>query len=285
MLGIEVRAIHILYAFTLFWLTIAAIQDLRKREVENWINFSLIIFALAFRLFYSVFSSNFSFFVFGLLGFVLFFVLANIFYYSRVFAGGDAKLLMALGSILPFYSDFVSNLVLMFYFVFLFLIIGSFYGLVYSLVLVMKNKRRFLDEFRKQTKERKSIFYVSLIFVFISLILALLSDFSLVLFPLIFLLFPFLFIYAKSVEEVCMVKAVRVRELREGDWLYSEIRAGRKRIKPDWQGISKRELSLIKKHCSGRKKILIKQGLPFIPVFLISFILFFVLLGERFLLI
>ena len=73
------------------WIVFASVQDLKSREVANWLNFSLIIFALGFRFFYSLFNNNFNFLYQGLIGLGIFFVLGNLFYYGRMFAGGDAK--------------------------------------------------------------------------------------------------------------------------------------------------------------------------------------------------
>ena len=48
-----------------------------------------------------VFTDSFNFFYQGLIGLGIFFVLGNAFYYGRFFAGGDAKLMISLGAILP----------------------------------------------------------------------------------------------------------------------------------------------------------------------------------------
>jgi preflagellin peptidase FlaK len=112
------------------WLVIASLQDIKKREVPNWLNFSLIAFALAYRAFYSIVNQDSLFFLYGLLGFLVFLVLAYAFYYGKVFGGGDAKLFMAIGAILPFEKPnellFVSSC-----FVFLLLLVFVFWLWVY----------------------------------------------------------------------------------------------------------------------------------------------------------
>jgi Flp pilus assembly protein protease CpaA len=45
------------------WLVIASLQDIKKREVPNWLNFSLIIFALGYRAIYASINSDLMFFV------------------------------------------------------------------------------------------------------------------------------------------------------------------------------------------------------------------------------
>jgi ABC-type glycerol-3-phosphate transport system permease component len=83
------------------------------------------------------------------------------------------------------------------------------------------------------------------------------------------LVFPYLYIFVKSVENSCLTKMKSWKELSEGDWLVQSIKINKKMIKPSADGLSKEDINLIKK--SG-KKVLIKDGLPFVPVFLISLI-------------
>lgn len=255
----------------LIWLVIASIFDIRKREVPNWLSFSLIIFALGYRLFYSVINSNAMFFVYGLFGFSFFFILAYIFYYARVFAGGDAKLLMGLGVIIPFSYSLFSNLIIACFFIFLLLFVGSFYGLIYSFVLVFRNKKKFAKEFSKQFELRKTCVLIGLVFAILSSIFVIYSqDFVLLLLPLIIILFPLLFIYAKTVEESCMIISVPGKNVAVGDWLYEEVLVGKKKIKPYWEGLSEEDVKLLRKV----KKVKIKQGIPFVPGFLVAFLFF-----------
>ena len=66
-----------LLILALIWIIFASIQDLKKREVANWISFSLIIFALGFRFFYSFYSEDFNFFYQGLIGLGIFFIIGK----------------------------------------------------------------------------------------------------------------------------------------------------------------------------------------------------------------
>lgn len=252
------------------WILFASIQDLKSREVANWVNFSLIIFALGFRFFYCLFSEiNFNFFYQGLIGLGIFFILGNLFYYSRIFAGGDAKLMIALGTILPFSEYFLINLRIFIVFLIVFLFIGSFYGLFWGFALSIKNFKKFKKEFSKQFKKNKLIIYL---LSCLGICLAIFSFISplLIAFGVLFFLLPYFYFYAKAIEEVCMIKEVKVNKLTEGDWLYKNLKVGRKLIKANWDGLSKKDIQLIKKNY---KQIKIKQGIPFVPVFLISFLI------------
>ena len=95
---------YFLFGLAIVWIIFAVVQDLKKREVANWLNFSLIAFVLAYRAFYSALNDAWWFLGFGLIGFGAFFILANALYYGKVFAGGDAKMFMAIGAILPIES-------------------------------------------------------------------------------------------------------------------------------------------------------------------------------------
>ena len=109
---IFVSEIWFLIAIGIIWIVGAVVQDFRKLEVANWWSFSLIVIALAYRAFLSVESSNGWWFGWGVIGLIGGFVLANALYYGRVFAGGDAKLMIALGAILPFSEDLIQSTIL-----------------------------------------------------------------------------------------------------------------------------------------------------------------------------
>jgi len=258
----------IVLAFT--WLFFAAVYDLRKRIVPNWLSFSLIIFALGFRFFYSLFDENFLFFYQGLIGLGIFFVIGNVLYYGRIFAGGDAKLMIALGPILGFSESFFRNIELFFLFVILFLFIGGFYGLIWSVYLTFHNygvfKKAFIKEFNNNKK------FISVIMVF-ALFIMVLGFFEILIFYLGFLIFimPYFFIYAKTIDNVLLVKEVKTSKLEEGDWLYKNLKIGKKIIRATWSGLTKRQIKEIRREYKGIK---IKEGIPFAPVFLISFFVF-----------
>ena len=261
-----------LIGIALFWTLIASIEDIRKREVENWWTFSLIIFVLAFRAFLSIESWNYWYFAWGLIGLLGGFILANLFYYGRLFAGGDAKLLMALGTILPLSLNWMVNLQLLIVFLLAFLLAGSVYGMLYSLGMMLVHFSNFKKEFSKQFRV-----YCGLIIIVdsISLILMLLSIYfnfyiGVALFSIIFIA-PGLLLYAKTIEEACMIKLVDKNQLTIGDWLYQPLKIGTKKIMPDWEGLSEKQLGLIQNKFKG--KVYVKQGLPFVPAFLIAFIL------------
>ena len=260
-----------LVVLALVWITYASIQDLRMREVANWLNFSLIIFALGFRFFWSLFSeSGFGFFYQGLIGFGIFLILGNLFYYGRLFAGGDAKLMIALGTILPFSESFSFNLNIFVWFFGLFIFVGAIYGFLWSIVLAVRNYKGFKKEFVKLFNSNRkiilSLMIIGLILWFFGFV-----HFSLIYLGIFVFISPYFYLLAKSIDNCCMIVEVPVGKLREGDWLHEDLKlSGGKVIRKKWDGLNKDQIKLIRKKF---KKVKIKQGIAFVPVFLISFLI------------
>jgi Flp pilus assembly protein protease CpaA len=145
-----------LFVLALVYFIFATVQDVRFREVANWLSFSFIIFALVYRISYSVFAYDLNFLIQGLFGLCVFVLLGYGLYYGRFFAGGDAKLLMGLGLVLPVYDNFASNFQLFLLFIFLMLFVGAIYGLLFSFIIAIR--KNFGNEFLTQ----KDIFYFRL---------------------------------------------------------------------------------------------------------------------------
>jgi Flp pilus assembly protein protease CpaA len=262
-----------------FWMLIASIQDFKRREVENWWNFGMIIFVLAFRAFLSVERWNGMYFIWGLVGLAAGFLLSMGLYYLRLFAAGDAKLLMALMCILPMTLDWRINLALFaILFVFI-LLVGAIYGAVYSIVLVLMNCKSFAGEFVESFQKNIKVILILELGCLMALIgLLLLEIYLIASLIVLIMLVPFLIIYSKSIEESCMNELVDAKDLTIGDWLAKPVKLeSGKTIKPNWEGLSEEELSIIRKTCKNRQ-ILVKQGIPFVPVFLLAFLALLVLI-------
>lgn len=66
-----------------------------------------------------------------------------------------------------------------------------------------------------------------------------------------------------------MYRLIPVSKLTEGDWIAKNVYLNKKLITgPKDRGITKKQITLLKK--SKVKQVLIREGIPFVPVFLIS---------------
>lgn len=258
---------YFLFFLALIWLVYAAACDLRKKEIPNWISFSLIAFALAYRAFYSAFSGNLGFLLFGVIGFGVFFILAYGFYYARVFAGGDAKLLMALGTILPFESlnGLAINAI---GFLFALFFIGAIYNLIYAAGLACLNWKNYKKELANNIKHANKTWLMLFIILGAAAYLLIRGLIGFVM-GIMFFILPLLFVFTKALEKSCMIKLVSSDKLTEGDWLERDVRAGRNLIKKSVHGLSAEEVRALRK--TG-KKVWIKDGVPFAPAILIVWI-------------
>jgi len=253
----------------LFWLfgtgiVVAAMQDLKRREVDNWLNLFLLVSSLAFVFYGAILSGDLdTIFHVGFLLLVMFLIM-NLFYYGRVFAGGDAKLLFAM-TVFFLGVTFWDSIINVGVFALFLMVSGSVYGLAYSGVLWCLNWEKVNAEMRKLVSGNKWLIgdvLVSFVLMFLGLV-----EFVFFLLGCCLFVFPFLYVFAKGLENVSMVRSVSGSELREGDWLVKDVRVSGKVIRADWDGLSLEDIALLK----NRKKVLIKEGLPFVPAFVIAF--------------
>jgi len=271
-----------LLTIAFIWILGATVTDLKKREVPDWLSIALVA-----RMIYSLLEKDISFFLQGALFFAIFFALANLFYYARIFAGGDAKLLMGLGAILaappvlPFSqgTSAVISIPMPFVFILNLLIVGSLYGLLFTTVVAIKNRKRFFPEFVKKCGKVRIFFLpVAALVIVVAILTIFTKSYFLLPFAVLALLFPFIHSAIKALEEVGMVSLVHPKDLALGDWLAREVRAGGKVVKPTWEGLSKKELEFLQR---AKKKVLVKYGIPFVPAFLLT-LLATILLGNLF---
>lgn len=265
-----------LYVLGFAWLIFAVVQDLRTREIANWLTFSLIIFALGYRAIYSLLTSDNSFFLYGLIGVVVFMCCAYLLYYGRAFAGGDAKLLVGLGGIIPFESAAMYVRLGGGFLLALFLL-GAVYSLIYTVFIVAHSKVSFKRAFSVQYRKMWIMQAIALV-LGIGLFAWTFSSggwFSLVPAGAIVVL-PVLFAYLRTVEHTYMIHTVSYKDLTEGDWLVNDVRVRGKVIAKTVHGLTQQDIALLRK---ARKSVVIREGVPFSPAFLFAYsaMLFYVL--------
>jgi hypothetical protein len=240
------------------------LQDLKRREVDNWLNLFLMIGGIVFVFFGAILSRDFDvIFHFGVLLVVMFGVM-NLFYYGRVFAGGDAKLLVAMTAFF-IGASFYGSLVSIGIFLFFLMLSGSVYGLIYSGFLYYRNFNKVNLEMGRIVR---SFGIWHLAFGSVILIVLGFVNFVFLLSGILMFLFLGLYVFSKGLENVSMIREVLGSELREGDWLVDDVGVGEKVVRADWDGLSLEDIDLLKR----KKRVLIKEGLPFVPAFLIAFL-------------
>ncbi len=267
----------LLYSVAFLALVVASYTDLKTREVPDWLNYSVMAVGIGLRALFSVYYSDPSYIIAGLLGLGLFVAIGLAMFYTGQWGGGDSKMLMALGSLFGITLD--TNTFMLAFFVNL-LLAGAAYGLIYSIALALQNQNAFVKEYRQQISKYRNIHYIFIAMLAVVLILFFslqdpylrllvigMASFAVTLF--------IVWIFVKAVEKACMLSYVEPKILTEGDWVAQEVKYRGKIIAgPKDLGVSKEQIAFLSRLYRQKKikKVLLKQGIPFVPSFLIAFI-------------
>jgi len=260
---------NFLFFVYLIGVIIAVYQDVKRREIDNFLNLFLFFSGFAYFIFSTVGKTDS---ISMILAFCFFIVICAVLsfglYSARAFAGGDAKLLFALSPLFFQLSFLYSTFNLGLFIVLLFLS-GAVYGLVFSSFFLIRDFdriKKFLDiEFRKK------VYLITFCLIIIFFILGFFFR-AAFLFCILGIVFMILFALARAVDAVSMMKKIKSINLREGDWLMQDIHVNGKIIKKTWEGLSEKEINFIKKH---KKEVIIKDGLPYAFAFFIALVAYY----------
>lgn len=262
--------------FAAIGLFAASIFDIRSREIPDWLNFSMLTFGLGASLIFSISLSNYFIILFSVIGAAVGWLLGYLFYKANQWGGGDAKALIAIGSLMGF--NFQSSFPLFITFVINILVVGAFIGFFFTFVYAVHDRKMFRKNFKKllTTKKILRIRRVIIIVCFILLVSAIfvknpLSFFFVVFSATIFFLFYFV-MYTRVVEKTSMHKTIPMSKLTEGDWVLQDVKYGKRVLCKTKDCINKRQLELLQKY-KKNSSVVIKLGMPFLPSFFIAFIL------------
>lgn len=282
---------------------VGAIYDFRIREIPNWTNFFMLFFGVGGYLIISAANLTVWPFLYSMVTVLAFYGLAAIMYYSGQWGGGDAKMLIGFGALLPIYPAvllrwFNPNLSFWPFPVTIFLntiMIGGAIGLLTLFVLIFRNREKFVLELKVQTQRNKNwaraillVLVIPLLSFFLGSVMFFAAISAWILLALLF----FTFLAAKSVEKVSMTRRKKPVRLTEGDWLAEEVRISGKVIaRPSNTGLKASEIKkLIRLEQQGRlKRVAVKDGIPFAPSFLLGLLaslifgdLIFIIVGSFF---
>lgn len=246
---------------------IAMLQDLKRKEVDDWLNFVIYFFGFSFIIFYSIIYLEFSYLVNFILISIFLFFIANFFYYGRIFGGGDCKLLIALSAFFVV-SSFFDSIINVGIFILLLLLSGSVYGLFYIFYFYIRDFNSINLEISKDF--RVEFFYVIILLFFLSLLSYFLYSYFWILYFSFLFFIAIILIISTKIERVSMVKTISGKELRLGDWLFEDIVVGKTKIKSDFKGLNEKDLVKLRK----LRKVKIKDGIAFVPAFFLALILY-----------
>ncbi len=262
---------------------IASYWDLKTTEVPDSVPYSMISAGILIYLVQSILANSIEPLANSVMMGISLFVFGYILYYFGQWGGADAKILSSIGFLLPdipsvtisqslpifpltlpFPLTYVANLFL----------VGTVYMFIYAF-FIAANDRKIVSHFRKDVRSSTKLILFSSIalFIFLSLIgfefyrsigadpefygVFSKSAITVIATSAIFLLYKF----ARVVENVGFKKRIPVSDVKEGDVLMkSKV----------WVGIENAELHKLRS--SGKKYVWIKEGVRFIPAFLLALI-------------
>lgn len=266
----------ILFMLTFVCFVIAVHHDLKTKEVPDYLTGFFIISAMLIRVLWAINTWDYWKILWACAFAPIALGVSYLLYKLRLWGGGDVKLMTGAAIALSgfknslFFERFILN----------FLLIAPIYGIMAAVVLAFKNWKKISKGVKKQ---KKIIIIIFLSWILFSVLFYIFTNLEILLnlFILGNLLFflSFLYILCKNVELFCFYKKISPNKLVDGDWLEENVVVGGKIICKKGKILSKKDINkLLKLKKSGKiKNVLIKEGIPFIPSFLINLIITFFL--------
>ncbi|MCB9370361.1 prepilin peptidase [Candidatus Woesearchaeota archaeon] len=263
---------------------LASIEDIRKREVYDYLNFALCFFILIIACLDSLQSKSIVPIKYVGFGLLMGFALGALLYYIGVWGGGDAKFLIGFSAsifyLLPLLKTFGLSSSLSFLFSFLSEQYGDilFLALLYAQVLILSIDVIFLFilAFRtlfknKRKEEQKDLLFLFLILL--SLFWGLLFNLSsLYLFFFGFIAFLFIFFSPDTTfESVYFVVRKPLKEVKESMVLDKKIESV-----SSGKYLTAGDLSLLKKQFSSSHKLDVRVIFPFSSLVTINYLLYII---------
>lgn len=264
-----------IFVLTGFFLLIASLSDLKSREVPDWLSFSLISVGLGSSILYALIFAEWRPLAYSVLGFAACWIIGLLMFYSGQWGGGDAKLIMGLGSVLGLSWHGFPVLVT---FLVLTMVAGAVYGIAYGFFLMAKHWTVFKEGLKKFMASPKVVLSRRFVLIFAlflavsALWLPLVMRFLMWCFVVLALIGYYLVLLMKVLEKTCLIKELPVSKLTEGDWIFKEVKVKGNRIcGPKDLGISLSQIAQLKK--LKVKKVWVKEGIPFVPSFFLAYLL------------
>jgi Flp pilus assembly protein protease CpaA len=260
---------YIVIFFVLVAFILASYEDIIKREVYDYLNYSLAFIMLIIALFHSLHINSIIPIQYSSFGLLIGFAIGSALYYSGIWGGGDAKFLIGFGASIYYILEFAKTTTLISNFYttissFLSIFIDMFLNYLYQIILVIDFIFLLLIIFKilfmKNNSSRLSLFM--LFTVLFSLFLGLdLNYFGIPLFVLGLIAFVLMFFSNENIFlQVYFPFKKKIENLQEGDYLDESLKIDEKiSIKGDFSPLTKEDMHNISKIKDKNRKVKVKK--------------------------
>lgn len=273
---------YVVLSFTLFSFLIASIEDIKKKEIYDYINFFYAISILTIAIFHSIYLGSFDPIKYSGFGMILAFLIGGILYIIGIWGGGDAKFLIGFGASIHYLQDFSSNIIPVGIFNILIEKTSNlmiFITEISTIYIVGINTIFLLALLLFMTKKREKrilINAITLFFVLLLLSMGLLINVD----PFILFIWGFLAFSITFFSDDYLFDSLYIRMKKKVDFLDEndvlDLDFKTKNLyypqETFMEGIPREIVSEIKK--SSKKIVIIRKMLPIGMLFLLNFILF-----------
>ena len=250
-------------------LAVASGIDLKTREIPDLLSYGFFAAVIGIRLIFSL-DQGWQALLEGLLGAGVFFGLGYLLYLTSQWGGGDTKLMLGIGAALGVSWPLTfSSFFPLFWCLMLILLAGAAYALAYLGVVAVRKWNRVKQELLGALHDAQTAEKAAGVFALVGFLLGFWIPLFWVLafVPLVLLN---LFLFISVMEHTCFFRWVHPDHLEEGDWLAGPVfRAGKTIMNK--KTLQKDDILFLQ--TQGRK-VLVKDGVPFVPSFLLGYVAF-----------
>lgn len=260
-------------------LIIASISDLKTREVPDLLSYGFLIFAIGYGLLRGLAAASWMPVLQMLVGGLVLGAIGMLLYYSGQWGGADTKLVAGVGALLGLWLGHYDAAL----FLLLTILAGALYGLGFTIFLAIRDRNRFMGAMRRKLRTRRTMMLRRVVLTLcVLMLLALLLLPQQIVLPMLVIVvilyaFFYLWVFVETVEKETLIKEYTVDRLTEGDWIWKEVKVkGETICGPKDYGITREQIARLK--TLGVTHVTVKEGIPFVPSFLVGFILLWIVL-------
>ncbi len=266
---------------------LASIEDIKKREVYDYLNYSFVFFVLSAAIFHSIYTNSIDPIKYAGFGLLIGFAIGSLIYYAGIWGGGDAKFLLGFSAssyyLINFANQSTSQLNVIYNYsmeklqYILTLFIESFLDWILTINTIFLFIAAIHIFIRKDSNEKKDIF------ILFSIILLLTSGLyfkvnSIILLVLGFIAFLLIYIAEDNIFNAIYIKIKKnILQLKENDKPDNQIKISND-IKISKQeansGLLKEHIYLINEKIKSNYKLNIRKTIPMAPLIAINFIIY-----------